>query len=151
MSAVAPDALIGEAVTLTVAGDSQTQDPDAANDSATAAVSIVEDPATAAQPLVNGVQVGGIEGAAGESRLFRIDVPAGARNLRILTAGGTGDVSLYASHEVLPTVDAWQLRSQRPGNNETVTLAAPQAGTWYVRVVGTRAFGRLTVRASYTP
>lgn len=151
LSAVAPDALIGETVTLTVAGDSQTQDPDAANDSATAAVSIVEDPATAAQPLVNGVQVGGIEGAAGESRLFRIDVPAGARNLRILTAGGTGDVSLYASHEVLPTVDAWQLRSQRPGNNETVTLAAPQAGTWYVRVVGTRAFGRLTVRASYTP
>ncbi len=151
LSAVAPDALIGETVTLTVAGDSQTQDPEAANDSATAAVSIVEDPATAAQPLVNGVQVGGIEGAAGESRLFRIDVPAGARNLRILTAGGTGDVSLYASHEVLPTVDAWQLRSQRPGNNETVTLAAPQAGTWYVRVVGTRAFGRLTVRASYTP
>lgn len=151
LSAVAPEALIDETVTLTVAASSQTQDPNPANDSAVASVSIVEDPATAAQPLVNGVQLGGIEGAAGESRLFRIDVPAGARNLRILTAGGTGDVSLYASHAVLPTFDAWQLRSQRPGNNETVTLAAPQAGTWYVRVVGTRAFGRLTVRASYTP
>jgi uncharacterized protein len=151
LSAVAPEALIDETLTLTVAASSQTQDPVETNDSAIAAVSIVEDPATAAQPLVNGVQVGGIEGAAGESRLFRIDVPAGARNLRILTAGGTGDVSLYASHDVLPTVDAWQLRSQRPGNNETVTLAAPQAGTWYVRVVGERAFGRLTVRASYTP
>ncbi|MCD9098645.1 pre-peptidase C-terminal domain-containing protein [Luteimonas fraxinea] len=151
LSAVAPDALIDETVTLTVAATSQTQDPNAANDSAVAAVSIVEDPATAAQPLVNGVQLGGIEGATGESRLFRIDVPAGARNLRILTAGGTGDVTLYASRDVLPTVDAWQLRSQRPGNNETVTLAAPQAGTWYVRVLGERAFGRLTVRASYTP
>ncbi|VXA92791.1 conserved exported hypothetical protein [Luteimonas sp. 9C] len=151
LSAVAPAALIDETVTLTVAATSQTQDPDATDDSAVASVSIVEDPAMAAQPLVNGVQVGGVEGAAGESRLFRIDVPAGARNLRILTAGGTGDVSLYASRDVLPTVDAWQLRSQRPGNNETVTLAAPQAGTWYVRVVGTRAFGRLTVRASYTP
>ncbi|MEF3082475.1 lamin tail domain-containing protein [Luteimonas sp. SMYT11W] len=151
LSTVAPDALIDETVTLTAAATSQTQDPNAANDSAIAAVSIVEDPATAAQPLVNGVQLGGIEGAAGESRLFRIDVPAGARNLRILTAGGTGDVTLYASRDVLPTVDAWQLRSQRPGNNETVTLASPQAGTWYVRVVGERAFGRLTVRASYTP
>jgi len=151
LSAVAADALIDETVTLTVAATSQTQDPDETDNSAVASVSIVEDPATAAQPLVNGVQVGGIEGAAGESRLFRIDVPAGARNLRILTAGGTGDVSLYASHDVMPTVDAWQLRSQRPGNNETVTLTTPQAGTWYVRVVGERAFGRLTVRASYTP
>ena len=97
------------------------------------------------------MQIGNVAGAAGESRLFRIDVPAGARNLRILTAGGTGDVSLYASRDVLPTVDAWQLRSQRPGNNETVTQATPQAGTWYIRVVGERAFARLTVRASYTP
>ena len=105
----------------------------------------------AAQPLVNGVQVGGIEGAAGESRLFRIEVPAGARSLRILTAGGTGDVTLYASPGALPTMDDWQLRSQRPGNNETVQAATPQPGTWYVRVFGERAFGRLTVRASFTP
>jgi len=32
-----------------------------------------------------------------------------------------------------------------------VQVAAPQAGTWYIRVVGERAFGRLTVRASFTP
>jgi len=151
LSAIAPASSIDEAVTLTVATTSQTQDPDNADNSAVASVSVVEDPATAAQPLVNGVQVGGIEGAAGESRLFRIDVPAGARNLRILTAGGTGDVSLYASHDALPTADAWQLRSQRPGNNETVQIAVPQAGTWYVRIVGEQAFGRVTVRASYTP
>jgi len=151
LSAAAPEARIDETVTLTVAATSQTHDPDETDNSATASVSVVENPAAAAQPLVNGVQVGDIEGAAGESRLFRIDVPAGARNLRILTAGGTGDVTLYASHEVLPTADEWQLRSQRPGNNETVTLAVPQAGTWYVRVLGLRAFARVTVRASYTP
>lgn len=149
--ATAPEASIDETVTLTVAATSQTQDPDETDNNAVAAVSVVEDPASAATPLVNGVQIGNVAGAAGESRLFRIDVPAGARNLRILTAGGTGDVSLYASRDVLPTVDAWQLRSQRPGNNETVTQATPQAGTWYIRVVGERAFARLTVRASYTP
>ena len=151
LSATAPESSIDETVTLTVAATSQTQDPDETDNNAMAAVSVVEDPASAATPLVNGVQVGNVAGAAGESRLFRIDVPAGARNLRILTAGGTGDVSLYASRDVLPTVDAWQLRSQRPGNNETATLATPQAGTWYIRVVGERAFARLTVRASYTP
>lgn len=151
LSSIAPDAAIGGTVTMTVAATSQTQDPDESNNSATAAVSVVEDPAMAAQPLANGVQVGGIEGAAGESRLFRIEMPAGARNLRILTAGGTGDVTLYASPGVLPTMDDWQLRSQRPGNNETVQASTPQPGTWYVRVFGERAFGRLTVRASFTP
>lgn len=151
LSATAPEASIGETVTLTVAATSQTQDPDETGNSATAAVSVIEDPLSAAQPLVNGVQIGGVAGDAGESQLFRIDVPAGARNLRIVTAGGTGDVSLYASPDALPTPDDWQLRSQRPGNNETVQVVAPQPGTWYIRVVGERAFARLSVRASFTP
>ena len=51
----------------------------------------------------------------------------------------------------LPTPDHWQLRSQRPGNNEVVQVAAPQAGPWYIRIRGESAFTRVTVRASYTP
>ena len=78
-------------------------------------------------------------------------MPAGARNLRILSAGGTGDVTLYASRDTLPTADDWQLRSQRPGNNEVVQIAAPQAGPWYIRIRSDSAFARVTVRASYTP
>ncbi|WP_394001728.1 Calx-beta domain-containing protein [Luteimonas sp. WGS1318] len=151
LSATAPASAIDREVSLTVAAASQTQDPEAGNDSAVAAVAVVEDPASAARLLANGEQVGDIAGAAGESRLFRIDVPAGARNLRILSAGGTGDVTLYASRDAVPTPDDWQLRSQRPGNNEVVQLAAPQAGPWYIRIRGESAFARVTVRASYTP
>ena len=151
LSASAPAASIGREVSLTVAAASQTQDLEAGNDSAVAAVAVVEDPASAARALANGEQVGDVAGAAGESRLFRIDVPAGARNLRILSAGGTGDVTLYASRDTLPTADDWQLRSQRPGNNEVVQIAAPQAGPWYIRLRGESAFARVTVRASYTP
>ncbi len=151
LSATAPATAIGREVSLTVAAASQTQDPEAGNDSAVAAVAVVEDPASAARALANGEQVGDVAGAAGESRLFRIDVPAGARNLRILSAGGTGDVTLYASRGTLPAADDWQLRSQRPGNNEVVQIAAPQAGPWYIRLRGESAFARVTVRASYTP
>lgn len=151
LSATAPEAAIGEAVSLTVAATSQTQDPVAGNNNAVVSIAVVEDPATAAQPLVNGELAGDLAGEAGQSRLFRIDLPAGARNLRILTLGGSGDVSLFASHGAIPTDDASQLRSQRPGNNEVVQTAAPEAGRWYIRVQGVRAFARVGVRASYTP
>ena len=151
LSATAPATAIGREVSLTVAAASQTQDPDGGNDSAVAAVAVVEEPPSVVRMLLNGQQVGDVAGAAGESRLFRFDVPAGARNLRILSAGGTGDVTLYASRDAVPTPDDWQLRSQRPGNNEVVQLAAPQAGPWYIRIRGESAFARVTVRASYTP
>lgn len=151
LSATAPATAIGREVSLTVAAASQTQDPEVGNDSAVAAVAVVEDPASAARVLANGEQVGDVSGAAGESRLFRIDVPAGARKLRILSAGGTGNVTLYASRDAVPTAGDWQLRSQRPGNNEVVQVAAPQAGPWYIRLRGESAFTRVTVRASYTP
>ncbi|NYZ62199.1 Calx-beta domain-containing protein [Luteimonas deserti] len=151
LSATAPLTAIGREVSLTVATASQTQDPDAGNDNAVAAVAVVEDPASAARLLANGEQVGDVAGAAGESRLFRIDVPAGARNLRILSAGGTGDVTLHASRDAVPTADEWQLRSQRPGNNEVVHVAVPQSGAWYIRVGSDAPFARVTVRASYTP
>ncbi|MCD9029302.1 DUF11 domain-containing protein [Luteimonas sp. BDR2-5] len=151
LSATAPEAAIGGTVTLTAAATSQTQDPDETDNGASASVSVVEDPDTAAQPLVNGELLGGLSGAAGDSLLFRIDVPAGARNLRILTAGGSGDVTLLASHDAVPTEGAYDLRSQRPGNNETVTATVPQAGTWYIRVSGVQAFNRVSIRASFTP
>ncbi|WP_101925597.1 MULTISPECIES: pre-peptidase C-terminal domain-containing protein [Luteimonas] len=151
LTATAPDDAVGDTVSLTVAASAQTRDPEPANDNAVATVAVVEDPASAATPLVNGVLLSGLSGEAGESRLFRIDVPAGARNLRLLTAGGSGDVTLYASHDAVPTGSDYQLRSQRPGNNETVQIAVPQPGTWYLRVTGERAFARTSVRASFTP
>ncbi len=151
LSATAPAAAIGRRVALTVAATSQTHDPDVSDNDARATVAVEQDPAAAARPIANGELVGGIAGAAGDVHLFRLDVPAGARNLRILTVGGSGDVSLYASRDAVPTPDAWQLRSQRPGNNEVVQLAVPQAGTWYIRVQGERAHAGVSVRGSYTP
>ncbi len=145
LSATAPASAVGRTLVLTVAATSQTHDPDQGDNSATAATAVVADPAL---PLTDGVPVQGVSGAAGTSQLFRIDVPEGARTLRVLTSGGSGDVSLYASHAAMPTPDDFDLRSRRPGNNELVQVAAPAAGRWYLRVVGERAFERVSVRAS---
>ena len=151
LAAGAPAARVGETVSLTAATTSQTEDPDETNNTASAAVDVVEDPATAVPELLNAVPVSGLGGGAGDAIVYRIEVPAGASNLRILSYGGSGDVSLYAGLGEIPTTAVHDARSLRPGNNETITLARPQAGTWYVALVGVRAFANVSLRGSFSP
>lgn len=99
--------------------------------------------------IMNGELVSGLEGAAGESLLFRLDVPGGAARVRFLTGGGNGNVTLYARHGEAPTVDDYDAVSSRPATNEVVTLSSPAAGAWYVRVVGESAFSGVFVRGEY--
>ncbi|MBS7456842.1 pre-peptidase C-terminal domain-containing protein [Coralloluteibacterium stylophorae] len=103
-------------------------------------------------PLENGALVRELGGAAGTTLLYRIEVPEGARNLRFLTAAGSGDVTLYARLDAPADAVEYDLVSgRRPGNNETIRITNPAAGVWYVAVVGETPFARTTLRASYTP
>jgi serine protease len=87
-------------------------------------------------------------GSIGESLLFAIDVPAGAKNLNLRTFGGTGDVSLFVKRGAAPGSDA-DFRSVKPGNSESVVIAAPAEGTWYLRVLGVKDFAKVSVIASF--
>lgn len=103
-------------------------------------------------PLQNGVVAGGLGGSAGTTLLYRIELPEGASNLRFVSAGGSGDVTLYARHGQPASADEHDLASAgRPGNNETLSVRTPAAGIWYVAVVGEAAFARTTLRASFAP
>ncbi|MEZ0470863.1 pre-peptidase C-terminal domain-containing protein [Luteimonas salinilitoris] len=150
ISATAPESALGATVTLAAAATSQTQDPEDGNNDAGASVEVTEASPEVVE-LQNRAAVTGIEGVAGDAHLYRIEVPAGARNLRILSYGGNGDVTLTARLGELPTDDAYDAISSRPGNNEIIHVAAPAAGTWYIRLVGERAHARVSLRASFTP
>lgn len=103
-----------------------------------------------ATPVVNGVPVTGLSGTAGSESLYSIEVPAGASGpLSITTQGGSGDVTLLVSFDEEPTADAYDYRSARPGNNETVRITAPQAGTYYVKLVATRAYSNVRMVARH--
>ncbi|WP_166815988.1 PKD domain-containing protein [Luteimonas yindakuii] len=100
--------------------------------------------------LLNQTPVRGVAGAAGEELLYRIDVPAGASGpLSILTSGGSGNLSLYVSYEAEPTQDDHDARSARPGNSESVRIANPQAGSYYIKLVGETAFANVTLQARH--
>jgi len=81
--------------------------------------------------------------------LYRVEVPAGARNLTILTSGGSGDVNVLMSKAKAPTAESSDFKSVRSGNNEVVRVQAPQAGTYYIRLVGNRAYSGVRLEVRY--
>ncbi|MDC7807634.1 PKD domain-containing protein [Luteimonas sp BLCC-B24] len=100
--------------------------------------------------LVNRTPVGGIAGAAGASVLYRLDVEAGASGpLMILTSGGSGNVTVHVSVDEAPTLDTYDYRSARPGNNESIRVDTPRPGRYYVLVVGETAFSGVTLQARH--
>lgn len=91
-------------------------------------------------PLLTDGQRVALAGAEGESKLYRMIAPAGAKALNFITFGGTGDVSVYASQSTRPTPTHYQKRSTRRGNSERVRSMAPALGSYYVLVKGAKAF-----------
>ena len=109
------------------------------------------DPATevcgpVATPLVNKVNVTNLSGAAGSEKLYSFTATAGSV-LSIMTLGGSGNVSLYVSFDDEPTAASHDFKSTRPGNSETVRITAPQAGTYYIKLVGDAAYSGVTLVA----
>lgn len=111
----------------------------------------VAPPAETAINLGNGQVLGGQSGAAGTSKLYALQVPAGARNLNLRTFGGSGDVTMYVKAGKAPAADGSDadFKSARPGNTEAVTIATPKATTYYIRVVGVATYKDLSVLGLY--
>jgi hypothetical protein len=100
--------------------------------------------------LTNGEPVTGISGAQDEDVFFTIDVPADQSLLDIRTFGGTGDADLYVLYGGLPVL-TWDYVSDNVGNDETILVDHPAAGTWGISVFGFEAFSGVTLQATYYP
>ncbi|ATD67054.1 hypothetical protein CNR27_06010 [Luteimonas chenhongjianii] len=99
--------------------------------------------------LRNGVPVTGLAGAAGTQQFWTIQVPAGTASLRVAMTGGTGDADLYLRYGAQPTTTAYDCRPFLSGNNETCTVANPQAGTYHVLVNAYSTFSGATLTATW--
>ncbi|WP_407354253.1 pre-peptidase C-terminal domain-containing protein [Luteimonas sp. R10] len=130
-------------VSLTVTDDED-------NTGSTSQTIEVGDTGPDATEIFNRQPVSGLAGDAGSEQLYSLTVPEGVDGpLSFMTSGGSGDVAMYVSFEAEPSADAHDHASQRPGNSEVVRIAAPQAGTYYVKLVGVRAFSRVTLQARH--
>jgi leucyl aminopeptidase len=99
--------------------------------------------------LSNGVAVTNLSAAAGGTLNFTLSVPAGASNLKFAQGGGTGNADLYVRFGSAPTDTTYDCRPYRAGNLESCSFAAPQAGTWYVRIKARTAFSGVRLTPSF--
>jgi len=100
--------------------------------------------------LTNGVAVTGLGAATGASLNYTMVVPAGASNLRFVTAGGTGDLDMYVKFGSAPTDTVYDCRPYASGNAETCNIATAQAGTYHVRLKAYSTFAGASLTGSYT-
>ncbi|WP_345857672.1 S8 family peptidase [Shewanella algae] len=99
-------------------------------------------------PLDNGVGIS-VSGVQGSSNYFYIDVPVGAADLNIDLAGGSGDADLYVSQGSKPTLNSYQCRPYKSGNNESCSFSSPAEGRWYVMLQGYSAYSGATLTATH--
>ncbi|MBN2233388.1 MAG: PPC domain-containing protein, partial [Deltaproteobacteria bacterium] len=99
--------------------------------------------------LSNGIPVTGLSAAAGTETYYKIEVPSGQASLEIAISGGTGDCDMYVRQGAKPTTTEWDYRPYQIGNNETVTVTSPTAGTWYIMLRAYQAYAGLTIVATY--
>ena len=100
--------------------------------------------------LSNGVAVTNLSGATGSWTNFKITVPASQTQLQIVMSGGTGDADMYVKRGAVPTSTVYDYRPYLTGNAETVTVANPVAGDWYISLNAYAAFSGVTLKATYT-
>jgi Zn-dependent metalloprotease len=100
--------------------------------------------------LTNGVAVTNLSGATGSWTNFKITVPASQTQLQIVMSGGTGDADMYVKRGAVPTSTVYDYRPYLTGNAETVTVANPVAGDWYISLNAYAAYSGVTLKATYT-
>jgi vibriolysin len=95
--------------------------------------------------LQRDVPVTAISGARGDTFFYSLTVPDNSGNVTFDMSGGTGDADLYVRQGALPTVDVFDARPFKDGNNETASINNPNAGVYYVMVRGYSAFNNVSL------
>jgi microbial collagenase len=77
-------------------------------------------------------------------------VPAGAKNVKIMSAGGTGDMNMYVALNRYPTTTSYDYASANAGNAENISIPSPVANQWYYIVLEAKQpFSGVTVGVTY--
>ena len=104
--------------------------------------------ATFSETLSSGQSVSGLSGLAGSDQSFAIEVPGGATTLTIRIAGGVGEVALYVRFGALATSTEYDCYQSGDAAELICVIENPQAGTYFVTLVGVTDFSGVSLQAS---
>ncbi|WDE12972.1 M9 family metallopeptidase [Thalassomonas haliotis] len=107
-----------------------------------------EEPPTGGDVLNNG-DSRIISSDGSEQPAFSFELNSAASNVDISISGGTGDADIYVRHGSAPTLDDYDYRPWENGNNETVNIAAPASGLWFIMVNPYNPFSDVELSVSW--
>lgn len=81
--------------------------------------------------LEKGCIVRNLSGDQRQPIYLSIWVPTGAKNLRIQTSGGSGNIDAYLATGYYPDANRFQYKSMQPGNSESFNIPSPVGFAWY--------------------
>lgn len=99
--------------------------------------------------LSDGVAISDLEGAVGDELMFAIDVPVGASSLTVRIYDGSGDADLYLQYDNQPTLDIFDCRPYRYGNEERCITRPVAPGRHYIMLHAYSAFSGASLIADY--
>jgi Leucine-rich repeat (LRR) protein len=80
--------------------------------------------------------------------LWRVEVGSHALPLTVSTSGGAGNADLFLRFGAAPTGELFDASSTGSGNQETIALALPHAGTYYVGLRATAPYSGATLQVA---
>jgi hypothetical protein len=81
--------------------------------------------------------------------MFVINVPSGVSGLTFSMSSGSGDADLYTKFGSEPTINSYDCRPYRSGNNETCEIMAIEEDRYYAMIDGYSAFSGRQLIVSY--
>jgi microbial collagenase len=91
-----------------------------------------------------------IGNASGYRSYFTLMLPAGAKNLKLATRNGTGDVDMYLAVDHWPAPGYADYSSAKAGNAEDIAVASPVANRWYYIMLDAKApYSGVSLSATY--
>lgn len=88
------------------------------------------------------------DGRSGGWIVWRLEVGSDAPPLAITTSGGSGNADLFLRFGAAPTVNLFDASSAGSGNQETIALPQPRAGTYYLGLRAVAPYSGLTLKVA---
>ncbi|MFF1909712.1 collagenase [Kitasatospora sp. NPDC058218] len=86
---------------------------------------------------------------AGNYAHFYLNVPAGTKQLKLTSSGGSGNADLYFNSAAWAYTNAYTARSANADNTETLTIDNPPAGYVYASLYAPQGFSGVTMKAEF--
>lgn len=91
-----------------------------------------------------------LSGSKEQRQFYTLSVPEGAKDLKIVMTGGTGDADLFVKFDKDPSLKNYECRPYRNGNEEVCDIRLVQAGEYHIMINSLNKYENVNLVASYS-